>query len=247
MDLCGFPKTAFFIRQALWVHDRPVLTLVPHWNWPGMEGKPVRVMALTNAETVALYLNGQLVEEKRVDPFRMVEWQVPYAPGKLEAVAKNGGKEVARYAVETTGDPVAVRLIPDRGAIAGDGSDTIPITVEAIDKEGRPVPTTNLPVEFEIDGPGAIIGVGNGDPTSHEEDKASQRSLFNGLAQVLIQSKRGGSGLIRLRARSAGLGPAEVVVGVKAAPTSPAVPGPGTFGHKNPARDSQVHRVSSKS
>ena len=46
MDLCGFPKTGFYIRQALWIHDRPVLTLVPHWNWAGKEGQPIKVMAL---------------------------------------------------------------------------------------------------------------------------------------------------------------------------------------------------------
>lgn len=170
MDMCGFPKTAFYIRQALWVHDKPVLTLVPHWNWVGKEGQPIKVMALTNADTVAISLNGKLIEEKRVDPFQMVEWQVPYAPGKLEAIAKKKGKEVARYSVETTGEPVALRLTPDRKVLAGDGSDALPVTVEALDKEGRSVPTTNLSVEFEVSGPGDIIGVGNGDPTSHEPE-----------------------------------------------------------------------------
>ena len=191
MDLCGFPKTEFYIRQALWVKDRSVLALVPHWNWPGKEGRPVKVMALTNADTVALSLNGKLIEEKRVDLFKMVDWQVPYAPGKLEAVAKKDGKEVARYSVETTGEPVALRLTPDRTAMAGDGDDAVPVTVEALDKEGRHVPTANLPVEFEISGPGAIIGLGNGDPTCHEPEKGDKRSLFNGLAQVIVQSHAG--------------------------------------------------------
>ena len=170
LDLCGFPKTAFYIRQALWVHDKPVLTLVPHWNWAGKEGQPVRVMALTNADSVALSLNGKLIEEKPVKRFEMVEWQVPYAPGKLEAVAKKAGKEVAHYVVETTGEPVALRLTPDRTALTGDGNDALPVTVEAVDQDGRPVPTANLKVEFEIEGPGGLIGVGNGDPTSHEPE-----------------------------------------------------------------------------
>ena len=121
----------------------------------------------------------------------MVDWQVPYAPGRLEAVAKKDGKEVARYSVETTGEPVALRLTPDRTTLAGDGDDAVPVTVEALDQDGRPVPTANLPVEFEISGPGAIIGVGNGDPTCHEPDKGNKRSLFNGLAQVILQSQRG--------------------------------------------------------
>jgi beta-galactosidase len=170
MDLCGFPKTEFFIRQAHWVKDKPVLTLVPHWNWPGREGQPIKVMAACNADSVALSLNGTLIGEKKVDPFQMVSWQVPYAPGKLEAVAKKDGKEVARHVVETTGQPVKLRLTPDRTALAADGCDAVPVTVEALDEQGRPVPTANLTVAFKIGGPGKIIGVGNGDPNCHEPE-----------------------------------------------------------------------------
>jgi beta-galactosidase len=170
MDLCGFPKTEFYVRQALWVKDKPVLTLVPHWNWPGKEGQPIKVMALCNADRVALSLNGKLIEEKPVDPFQMVEWQVPYAPGRLQAVAKKDGREVARYVVETTGQPVTLRLTPDRKTLAGDGSDAVPVTVEALDEQGRPVPLAQNTVNFAIEGAGKIIGVGNGNPNSHEPE-----------------------------------------------------------------------------
>jgi len=152
MDLCGFEKAAFYIHQAQWVKDRPVLHLIPHWNWPGQEGKPIRVVAMANTETVALMLNGKLIGEQKVDPYEMNEWRVPYAPGRLEAVGKTGGKVVAHAVVETTGAPVALRLTPDRTALAGDGRDAAPVTVEALDARGRPVPTANLPVGFEIAG-----------------------------------------------------------------------------------------------
>lgn len=224
LDLCGFPKTEFYVRQALWVKDRPVLTLVPHWNWSGKEGQPIKVLALTNADTVTLSLNGQLISEKKVHPFQMVEWQVPYAPGRLEAVAKKDGREVARFAVETTGEPVALRLTPDRNALAGDGRDPVPVTVEAIDANGRHVPTANLPVEFELSGPGANIGVGNGDPNSHDPEKGNRVRLFNGLAQVILQSRRDGSGNLILRATSAGLKSAATAIEVRAAPAIPFVP-----------------------
>jgi beta-galactosidase len=218
MDLCGFPKTEFYIRQALWVKDKPVLHLVPHWNWPGREDQPVKVMALTICDTVELLLNGKSLGEKPVDTFEMVSWEVPYAPGKLEAIGKTNGKQVSYFTVETTDKPVALRLVPDRNALAGDGSDAMPVTVEAIDKDGRPVPTANLAVEFEITGPGAIIGVGNGDPTSHEPEKGNKRSLFNGLAQIILQSRRGGSGDIVVRAKAEGLKSAESTIRVNAAP-----------------------------
>jgi beta-galactosidase len=224
LDLCGFPKTEFYVRQALWVKDKPVLTLVPHWNWPGKNGQNIKVLTPTNGDTVALFLNGQLVGEKKADPFQMVEWQVPYAPGRLEAVAKKDGREVARFAVETTGEPVALRLTPDRKALAGDGRDAVPVTVEAIDAQGRPVPTANLPVALELSGPGANIGVGNGDPNSHEPEKGNKVTLYNGLAQVILQSRRAGSGSLVLRARSAGLAPSEITIDVRAAPALPSVP-----------------------
>jgi len=224
LDLCGFPKTEFYVRQALWVKDRPVLTLVPHWNWSGKEGEQIKVMALTNGDTVALSLNGKLISEKKADPFQMAEWQVPYAAGRLEAVAKKNGREVARFAVETTGDPLALRLTPDRDALANDDRDTIPVTVEAVDAKGRPVPTANLPVELELIGPGAIIGVGNGDPNSHEPEKGNKVNLFNGLAQVILQSKRGGAGNLVLRATSAGLAPGTITVQTRPCPPPPSVP-----------------------
>lgn len=223
MDLCGFPKTEFFIRQSHWVKDKSVLTLVPHWNWSGREGQPIKVMAACNADSVALSLNGKLIEEKKVDPFQMVSWHVPYAPGKLEAVAKKEGKEVARYVVETTGQPVQLRLTPDRDALAADGGDAAPVTVEALDEQGRPVPTANLMVAFEISGPGKIIGVGNGDPNSHAPEKGDRRSLFNGLAQVIVQSARD-VGEIKLTATAEGLAPGMVVIKAQPCVPRPFVP-----------------------
>ncbi len=177
MDQCGFPKAAYYIHQAHWIKDRPVLHLIPHWNWAGREGQPVKVMAITNADTVALTLNGKVLEEKTVDPIDMAEFQVPYQPGKLEAIAKKNGREIARFAVETTGEPAALEIIPDRKSLAGDGADAMPLTVRAVDARGREVPTANLMVHFDAQGPARIIGVGNGDPNSHEPEKYLEKAV----------------------------------------------------------------------
>ena len=224
MDVCGFPKSAFYMHEAAWVDNRPVLHLIPHWNWPGKEGKPVKVMAMTNADHVELFLNGKSLGEKAVDRLEGGEWQVPYEPGKLEAVAKSSGKETARTKVETTGEPVAIQWIPDRTSLAGDGCDAQPVTVAAVDAQGRVVPTANLPLTFAIEGPGAIIGHGNGDNTSHEPEQGAQRSLFHGLAQVIVRSQRGSAGTITLKATSNGLKPAEVRIEVNPVAPIPAVP-----------------------
>jgi beta-galactosidase len=222
MDTCGFPKTAYFIHQAQWVQDRPILHVAPHWNWAGKEGQPIRVMAMSNADTVELRLNGRSLGEQKVDPFEMNEWKVPYQPGRLEAVARKGGRVVAAQAVETTGAPVALRLTPDRKELDGDGRDAVPVTVEALDSKGRHVPTANLPVQFQISG-GKIIGVGNGDANSHEPDKASARSLYNGFAQVIVQSERERSGAMILKATSPALRTAVVTMKVRPTPRVPAV------------------------
>jgi beta-galactosidase len=224
MDSCGFPKAAYYIHQAQWIENRPILHLIPHWNWVGSEGKPIKVMAITNAERVALTLNGRALGEEPVDKYDMVSFDVPYESGKLEAVATRGGVEVARFAVETTGAPARIQLVPDRKSLAGDGDDAEPITVEVVDAQGRIVPTAKLPVKFELTGPGTIIGLNNGDPNCHEPEKGDRHSVFNGLAQVIVQSALAGQGRLTLRASREGLTPAEVAIDVTAAPARPAVP-----------------------
>ena len=223
MDTCGFPKAAYYMHQAAWIDNRPVLQLIPHWNWAGKEKRPIKVMALSNADHVELFLNGKSLGEKAIDRLEGGEWQVPYEPGKLEAVAKKNGQEFARTVVETTGEPVALKLTPDRTRLAGDGADALPITVSAVDAQGREVPTASLPVTFELSGPGAIIGHGNGDNTSHEPEKGNQRSLFNGLAQVIIQSQRNADGKIIFKANAQGLKSAETQIDVEKVAPIPAV------------------------
>lgn len=223
MDLCGFPKTAFYMNQAYWIEDKPILQIVPHWNWAGREGQPIRVKAIANCDTVALSLNGQSLGEKAVDKFDFAEWQVPYASGRLEAVGKKAGKEVSRCVVETTGEAVALQVVPDRAVLAGDGWDAQPVTIQAVDAQGRVVPTAKLMAEFEISGSGDIIGVGNGDPNCHESDKDSRRSLFNGLAQVIVRTRAGSEGKLVLRAKADGLKPGEASIEINKKPAHPAV------------------------
>ena len=91
---------------------------------------------------------------------------------------------------ETTGATTQIRLTADRRTIDADGEDVAMVTVEALDKEGRPVPTAMNKIAFNISGDGHCMGVGNGDPNCQESDKEPKRCLFNGLAQVIVQSNR---------------------------------------------------------
>lgn len=205
MDICGFPKSAYYLHQAQWRMDKPVLELIPHWNWPADSiGKPIKVMAFSNADRVKLLLNGKIISEQQVDSFEMNTWMVPYKPGKLEAVGYKNGRIVSRAKVETTKEPVQIKLTPYRNSLSGDGRDAMPVTVEVVDSKGRHVPTANNMVDFSITGPAGIIGLGNGDPNCHEPEKGNRRSLFNGLAQVIIQAEEG-TGEVLFTATAPGL------------------------------------------
>jgi beta-galactosidase len=134
----------------------------------------------------------------------MNRWQVPYAPGKLAAVGYRGGKVAKRFEVETTGAPVALKLTPDRRFMLGDGLDAQPIQVEALDAQGRHVPLAQHQIVFRAEG-ADIIGLGNGNPNDTSSEKGNTRALFNGLAQVIVQTREGTAGRLRLSASAAGL------------------------------------------
>lgn len=224
MDACGFPKMAFYLHQAQWVEDKPILNLVPHWNWPADSiGKPIKVMALSNADSVVLKLNGRVISGQKVDKYEMNSWKVPYQVGELSAVGYKNGKVISNSKVETTSAAVQLKLTPDRYSLAGNGTDAMPITVELLDNKGLHVPTSNVPVEFTISGPASIIGLGNGNPTSHEAEKGNKRNLFNGFAQVIIQSAEQ-SGTVVLTASAKGFQSCSVTIPVQSSNLVAAVP-----------------------
>jgi beta-galactosidase len=225
--------------------------LLPHWNWPGKEGQAIEVWVHGNCEEVELFLNGTSQGRKAIKRNSHLEWKVKYAPGTLLARGFSGGKEVLTDKVETTGAPATIQLTPHRGTLKADGEDVAVITVQANDAQGRMVPTASNTITFELAGPGKLIGVGNGDPSSHEPDQfvegvngpgnqggtnpgspesaratttpgAWKRSLFSGLAQVILQST-GEPGEITLTARSPGVTDGVLKIPASKAPLRPAI------------------------
>lgn len=169
MDMAGFPKDNFYYYQSWW-SDKPVLHLLPHWNWSGKEGQNIDVRCFSNFDEVELVVNGTSLGRKEMPRNSHLQWTVPYAPGTLMARGYKDGKLQAEEKVETTGVPAALKLTPDRTTINPDGEDISIITVAVTDAQGRVVPVADNLVNFEISGGGRIIGVGNGDPSSHEPD-----------------------------------------------------------------------------
>jgi beta-galactosidase len=186
VDLCGFPKDNFFYYQAWWGRE-PVLHLFPHWNWEQRLGEPVSVWVHSNLEEVELFLNGRSQGRQKVQALTHLQWEIKYEPGVIEARGLKDGKVVMTSRRETTGAAAVIRLSADRSEIAADGEDIALVRVEVLDSVGRAVPTADNLIEFRVTGEGRLLGVGNGDPNCQESDREPRRSLFNGLAQVIVQ------------------------------------------------------------
>ena len=227
VDTCGFPKDTFYYYKAWW-RTEPSLHLFPHWNFEGKEGQAIPVWVYTNLDEVELLLNGKSQGRQKVPHLGHVEWKVKYEKGIIEARGFKGGKVALTEKRETTGDTVAIRLTPDRKEINADGEDVVVVTVEALDSQGRPVPTADNFIAFNISGEGRFLGVGNGDPNCQQSDKEPKRSLFNGLAQLIVQStKRAGE--IHIEAVKEGwdgpeLTPAKLSIATKQVDLRPSVP-----------------------
>jgi beta-galactosidase len=197
VDTCGFPKDPFYYYKSWWgqgPEKEPVVHLFPHWNWEGRESEPIKIWVFSNLDEVEFFVNGVSAGSQKVPHLGHLEWTAKYAPGVIEARGSKDGKVVLTEKRETTGAPASIKLTVDpidgRTEIDADGEDIVILRVEALDKEGRFVPTAGNVIGFKVSGQGKLIGVGNGDPNCQESDKAPKRSLFNGLAQVILQSTK---------------------------------------------------------
>lgn len=167
MDVCGFPKDNVFYLKSWWGKE-PVLHIMPHWNWSGMEGAAIDVWVHSNCDEVELYLNKKSLGKKKMQQNSHLEWKVNYAPGTLEAIGYKNGKKILTEIQKTTGKGENIKLSLDKENVLK--GNVAVVTVELTDKNGLHVPTTNDEITFSIKG-GKILGVGNGDPTSLENDQ----------------------------------------------------------------------------
>jgi len=202
IDLAGFPKDVYYMYQSEWT-KKNVLHIFPHWNWK--EGQTVDIWAYSNSEEVELFLNDKSlgVKKKQGDDLHLM-WRVPFTPGTLKAISRTAGKEVLVKEIRTAGVPAKLILTADRSDIKADGNDLSFLTVDVVDANGVIVPNADNLVKFQVEGSGAIVGVDNGDPISHESFKASQRKAFHGKCLVVVQSGEN-PGVIKLIASADGL------------------------------------------
>lgn len=235
LDLVGNKKPQSYYRDVVWrnractmaVHS-PVAKGIKEtvtnwgwsdehqsWSWAGQEGQPFQVRVFSRSPLVKLELNGVLVGEKLMTDTSIVAvFNVPYRPGILKATSYENGKSTGSFELITAGKPHRLRLTADRSILKTDSNDLSYITVEIVDEKGIVVPTTNVPVSFEIAGAGTLAGLGNGNPTDLSSFQGTEKSVFEGKCLAIVRSK-GQRGSITLKARALGLEPAEVILTVK--------------------------------
>ena len=174
-------------------------------NWNREAGEMVSLYTYTNGDEVELFLNGKSlgVKKNSTDPKlrARIKWDnIAYAPGTLVAVAKKNGKVVARHQIETTGEAVALKLVPDAENWHADGKDLMHVRIYAVDKKGRRV--LNMKdakafdkLTFTVKGDANIVAVDNGNIASDELhigktqlEKTIQRNLFQGSALVILRA-----------------------------------------------------------
>ena len=226
VDLCGLPKDRFYLYQSQWTKD-PMVHVLPHWNWEGMEGKNIPVFSYTNCDEVELFVNGKSFGKKIkgvdktpipinfidweggrykgdfMSPYRL-SWNVPYEAGALKVVGYIDGEKVAEKEIRTAGKPVKIELIPDRNLIKSDGEDMVFVTVRILDKMGNLCPNSDNLVEFELKGEGKIVALGNGNPATTESFQSNVRKAFSGQCMAFIKATTS-PGEISLIAKSNGL------------------------------------------
>jgi beta-galactosidase len=214
IDLAGFKKDRFYLYQAHWRPDLPMAHLLPHWTWPERAGQVTPVFVYTSGDEAELFLNGQSLGRKKKAPFTYrLRWDdVVYQPGELKVVAYKDGRQWAEDVQRTAGAAAQIGLQADRIVLAADGRDLAFVTAAITDAHGVLAPRAHDHLTFTVSGPGDIVAVDNGDPTSFEPFQAPQHDAFNGRALVIVRTRANQAGAITISATAGGLAAGQVEV-----------------------------------
>jgi beta-galactosidase len=237
IDICGWKRPQSYYRDVLWKPDQVSVFVTPpsptfaqnprrmdwskwhwfdhvaDWNWTGSEGAPLEVTVYSSCEKAELFLNGKSLGSKTVnrDTRFMAAWQVPYQPGTLKAVGYRGKKAVSASELHTVEEPVKMIMTADRPVIKADGQDLCYILVELSDASGNRDTRAEKLLDFSIEGPGTIVGVGNANPISLESYTQPHLTTWQGRCLVIVRASHN-AGKIIVTAQSQGLPQARVEV-----------------------------------
>lgn len=226
VDTAGLPKDAFYIYQAGWHRwqDRKVLHLLPYWDFN--PGQLIDVVIISNLPQVELVVNGVSQGKKQLAGGSDVQasWQVPYAPGVIQALGYDDiGALVAQETETSFGDSAALCIHADRKKIAGDGRELVFCTITARDAQGNQVKNARDQVHVTVTAPLKLVGLDNGDSTDMGEYKCDCRRLFSGMLLAVV-SAEGGPGVGEIRVSAPGLEGDCCRITVTAEPPLPILP-----------------------
>ena len=208
VDITGWRKPISHYREMLWNENTPLYMAVKEpegyhgeikqtmwsvwptyesWTWKGWEGKPVEVEVYTHQPKVKLYLNDQLIGTKEVN--RNTEYKavftVPYQKGTLRAEA---GEE--SVTLKTAGEPVRLKLTPDRTVMRADGQSLTYIIVEVVDQDGNLVPEAEIPCEATVKGAGKLLAFASANLKDEEPYPSVHSKTWKGRAMLVVRSSQ---------------------------------------------------------
>jgi beta-galactosidase len=227
LDLCGFKKPLAWFRQSLW-SDQPMVYLcvsreaagesrrgwrlpVESWTWP--TNAALSVHCFTTCSEVQLLVNGRsLGVLRRADATNgVLTWSVPFEPGEIKAIGQEDGKAVCAFALRSAGLPSRIELSADRNRLDADGRDVAQVEFSIVDANGVRVPDAESEVDFEVAGPGKMIGLENGNLNTTEPYGTKRRASYHGRGLAILQSTTVG-GEITLKASSPQLAPVSITI-----------------------------------
>lgn len=228
-DRAGNWKPRGMQRQSWW-SDKPVVHIVRKQDNGGVGGwvndwtpadfgtyDDAKVEVYSNAEEVELFLNGEsLGVKKKPKNDTPRGWDVTFAKGKLRAVGRNGGKEVAVEELVTAGPPARLVLASSRPALSPNFDDAAFVTASVVDANGILNPNASNAITFSVAGPGALAAVDNGDNNSHASYQSSQCIAANGKCLAVVKASAAG-GAITLKASVPGLPDTSISIATQAA------------------------------
>ena len=226
LDIAAFEKDSAGYYKAWWMNDTAHAYLLPgSWNHPPGTVLP-EVIVFAAASYAELFINGASLGMRAILPFDVARWSsVAFEPGNISAITYDASNAtLATALLSTTGAPTSLRLSADAGSatISADGSDVSLLRLEIVDAAGALVPDASPLVTWAVtSGPGALIGLANGDPSDLTPDKVGHpelpyggvwaRPAYHGLARAIVQGSTQ-PGSIVVTASAAGLAPATFTV-----------------------------------
>lgn len=214
IDLAGFKKDRYYLYQAHWRDNYPMVHILPHWDWPDRVGKITPVHVFTSGDEVELFFNDKSLGKKKKKKYEYrLRWDnIIYEPGEIKAVAYKNGKVWAEERMKTTGEAAQLMAEVDRKVIKADGKDLAFISVKVCDKNDLLKVNALHRISFSMEGPGEIVATDNGDPTDMESFASTSRKAFSGRCLVVVKGIKGQEGTMVVKAESDGLKPARIIV-----------------------------------